>query len=82
MHDLLDTPTLAEEFQTSEPTIVSWRQNGTGPDYIRVGRLIRYRRSDVDRWLEENTQHQSPLPETKYAPTAAVPTNRIRGDSE
>jgi len=82
VHDLLDTPALAEEIQASEPTIVSWRQNGTGPDYIRVGRLIRYRRSDVDRWLEENTQRHTPRPEAKYTPPATRPTNRIRGESE
>ena len=82
MQELLDTPALAGELLTKEPTLISWRQNGTGPDYIRVGRLIRYRRSDVDRWLEENTQYQSPLPETEYAPTATRPTNRIRGGSQ
>ena len=25
---------------------------GTGPDFFRVGRLIKYRRDDIDRWLE------------------------------
>lgn len=58
MHDLLNTPALATELDASEPTIISWRRKGCGPDFIRVGRLIRYRRSDVDRWLQEQTQHQ------------------------
>ena len=60
MQDLLDTPALATEFDASEPTIISWRRKGTGPDFIRLGRMIRYRRIDVDRWLEERTQHHSP----------------------
>ena len=59
MDDLLDTPALALELHASEPTVVSWRRKQTGPDFIRVGRLIRYRRSDVDRWLQEQTQHHS-----------------------
>ncbi len=59
MQDLLDTPALATELDASEPTIISWRRLGTGPDFIRVGRLIRYRRTDVDRWLQERTQRLS-----------------------
>ena len=62
MQDLLDTPALATELNASKPTIVSWRRNRVGPDFIRVGRLIRYRRTDVDRWLEEQTQHQDKSP--------------------
>ncbi len=63
MQSLLDTPALASELDASEPTIISWRRNGVGPDFIRVGRLIRYRREDVDRWLQEQTQRQTPSPE-------------------
>ena len=62
MHDLLDTPALATELDASEPTIISWRRNGVGPDFIPVGRLIRYRRTDVDRWLQEQTQHHEKSP--------------------
>jgi predicted DNA-binding transcriptional regulator AlpA len=60
VQDLLDTPDLATELKASEPTIISWRRLGTGPDFIRVGRMIRYRRTDVDRWLQEHTQRLSP----------------------
>ena len=27
------------------------RQDGTGPAFIKVGRLVRYRQSDLDTWL-------------------------------
>jgi excisionase family DNA binding protein len=33
-------------------TLRRWRAEGSGPPALRVGRTIRYRRSDVDRWLE------------------------------
>jgi excisionase family DNA binding protein len=33
-------------------TLRRWQADGTGPPALRVGRTIRYRRSDVDRWLE------------------------------
>jgi excisionase family DNA binding protein len=29
-----------------------WRRKGTGPEFLRVRRSIRYRRADVDAWLE------------------------------
>ncbi len=34
-------------------TIYRWRSRGDGPPGIRVGRHVRYRLEDVDRWLDE-----------------------------
>jgi excisionase family DNA binding protein len=33
------------------PTIYGWRSKGIGPRGYRIGRHVRYRRSDVDEWL-------------------------------
>jgi excisionase family DNA binding protein len=33
-------------------TIYQWRYKGTGPTGLRVGRHVRYRQIDVDRWLD------------------------------
>lgn len=33
-------------------TVYGWRTKGVGPRGIKVGRHVRYRRSDVDAWLE------------------------------
>ena len=35
-------------------TVYKWSSEGTGPRSIRVGKHLRYRRADVDRWLEEH----------------------------
>src|SRR5262249_11657430 len=32
--------------------LYQWRHLGTGPKAARVGRALRYRRSEVDRWLD------------------------------
>ena len=32
-------------------TLADWRRDGRGPDYIRIGRVIRYPAAAVDRWL-------------------------------
>jgi excisionase family DNA binding protein len=49
---LLTQRQLADELEVSLRTLERWRQQGTGPAFIRVGRSPRYRRSDIDAWLE------------------------------
>lgn len=41
----------------STQTLALWRQNKSHPDlkYIKIGRQVRYRKSDVDAWLESQT---------------------------
>ena len=34
-------------------TLYAWRTTGKGPRGIRVGRWVRYRRADVEAWLEQ-----------------------------
>lgn len=33
-------------------TVYGWRYKGVGPRALKVGRHVRYRRSDVEQWLE------------------------------
>ncbi len=54
---LLGTPEVSIELDVPEATLVKWRYQGTGPTYIKVGRHVRYRRADLDRWLDEQTHH-------------------------
>jgi excisionase family DNA binding protein len=57
--ELLTQQQLADELQVSLRTLERWRQDGTGPAYIRVGRSPRYRRSDIDAWLEQQRRTKS-----------------------
>jgi excisionase family DNA binding protein len=36
-----------------------WRHAKTGPKFVRVGKNIRYRQSDLDAWIEERTVSQT-----------------------
>ena len=36
----------------SESVIRFWRSHGQGPRYFRAGKLVRYRRVDLDAWIE------------------------------
>lgn len=37
-------------------TLRNMRSRGGGPPYVRVGRRIRYRLVDLDRWLDQRTR--------------------------
>ena len=41
-------------------TVYRMNSNGTGPRRIRVGKHVRYRRADVDAWLDEHTVNPGP----------------------
>ena len=32
-----------------------WKRQKRGPTYFRAGKLIRYRRTDVERWIAQNS---------------------------
>ena len=39
----------------SARTMQRWRLEGIGPNYVKLGRLVRYRKSDLDRFIDERT---------------------------
>ncbi|MDY6808338.1 MAG: helix-turn-helix domain-containing protein [Actinomycetota bacterium] len=49
---LLTTNEAASLTGFSEKTHRNWRCAGTGPPYVRVGRAVRYRESELRRWVE------------------------------
>jgi excisionase family DNA binding protein len=56
---LLSVAQLAGRLQVPEQTLYGWRYKGEGPRAIKVGRHLRYRRSDVEKWLEEHEDRES-----------------------
>lgn len=41
----------AEYLGLKAATLNKWRVHGEGPPFLKVGRLIRYRKSDLDAYL-------------------------------
>jgi hypothetical protein len=35
-------------------TLQGWRSRAFGPDFVRAGRAVRYRRNDVLNWINAN----------------------------
>lgn len=57
MSELLDTKQAAAYLGLHPQTLADWRYMRKGPKWLKAGgRKIRYRISDIDRWLEENTE--------------------------
>jgi excisionase family DNA binding protein len=50
---LLTVQELANYLGVPVSTIYAWRYHGQGPPGFRVGRHLRYRDSDVQRWIRD-----------------------------
>jgi excisionase family DNA binding protein len=55
---LLTLQEVANYLDVPEATLYAWRQKRTGPQGIRVGRHVRYREADVERWLDEQVRRE------------------------
>lgn len=53
---LWDPQTLADRLDIPVRTLGQWRYHGNGPPYVKVGRHVRYRREDVEAWLDDQTR--------------------------
>ena len=53
--EFLDEKGLCALLNISPVTATKWRAKAKGPPFIKVGRLVRYRRRDVEAWLQTNT---------------------------
>ena len=59
-HDPIWTATEASNYmQMPQETLQKWRHIGTGPDFLKIGRHVRYRKSAVDRWLDTRSRAQT-----------------------
>ncbi|MBK5248657.1 MAG: helix-turn-helix domain-containing protein [Actinomycetales bacterium] len=50
---LLSVEDLASMLGVPRQTIYVWRGKGYGPTAVKIGKYVRYRRSDVNVWIGE-----------------------------
>ena len=50
--DILNTREAAAYTRLGKPTLERFRLTGEGPRFAKLGGAVRYRRSDLDAWLE------------------------------
>ncbi|WP_409141917.1 helix-turn-helix transcriptional regulator [Cellulosimicrobium sp. RS] len=59
MKDLMTDKELAVELGTSPQALADHRYRGTGPAFVKFGRKVRYRRQDVEAFLEANVYERT-----------------------
>lgn len=70
---LLTVEEVAEWLGVPVGTIYAWRYRSTGPASYKVGRHVRFRRADVERWLEDQrTEPIQPSPLRRLLGVATV----------
>jgi len=57
---LLTAQETARMLRVSERTLRRWTRAGYVPQPLRFGRTIRYRRADVEKWLNQNDKGPPP----------------------
>ncbi|HEV2069479.1 MAG TPA: helix-turn-helix domain-containing protein [Acidimicrobiales bacterium] len=55
---LLTTAQVSEYLAIPVSTLHVWRHRGVGPPSLKVGRHLRYRRGDVETWLQSRASAQ------------------------
>ena len=53
VNKLMTIDEVAEYLQLPKSTIYQWRTRRDGPPGYKLGRHVRYRRSEVDAWVEQ-----------------------------
>jgi predicted DNA-binding transcriptional regulator AlpA len=54
--ELLDEKQMCALVGISPVTAAKWRARADGPRFLKIGRLVRYRRTDVQAWLASRTR--------------------------
>jgi hypothetical protein len=58
---LLSEVQAADVLNLSIRTLQAWRVRRAGPAFVRAGRAIRYRRRDINAWVDANTVSSTTL---------------------
>jgi predicted DNA-binding transcriptional regulator AlpA len=53
--ELLNESAVAKQLGCQVKTLQAWRCRGGGPEFVRVGRLIRYNPNSVQEWISSRT---------------------------
>ena len=60
--DVMDVYAAAAWLGLAKGTLQNWRYAGKGPRFVKLGGTVRYRASDLEDWLDENTREPAAGP--------------------
>jgi excisionase family DNA binding protein len=58
--EFLDPQGLADLFGIAVRTVYNWRSRQEGPRGYRIGGQVRYRRAEVEQWLQQQADEPQP----------------------
>jgi len=58
-NDFLTTPQTANYLGLKAGTLEVWRVQGKGPAFVKFGRAVRYRKADLERWIEQQAREHT-----------------------
>lgn len=58
-NDILDTPAAASYLKLAPVTLERMRIKGDGPVFAKMRKSVRYRRCDLDAYIESRTTHST-----------------------
>lgn len=53
---LLNTPQAANKMGLKPGTLEAWRVHGGGPEYVKLGKAVRYSQEAIDAFLAAHTR--------------------------
>jgi excisionase family DNA binding protein len=56
VEELLTSKQAAAYAKVSVRSLKRWRAEGTGPKFLKAGRQVRYRKRDLDEWMERRAE--------------------------
>ena len=73
MHDdeLLREQVVWNEYRLTVPWLRKKRREGDGPPFLKIGRLVRYRRQHIEEWLRSCLVDQLPDRRSEHNKKAA-----------
>ena len=71
---LLNTKEAARYLSATKAYLDNLRVKGRGPKFVKLDRLVRYRRSDLEAWIDSHGTMQS----TSQSEPDPVPSRRLR----
>jgi excisionase family DNA binding protein len=74
----LSTPKTSGYMEIPVGTLYQWRMRGYGPPAHRVGKHLRYRKSDIDAWMAAQPTTKLPEPSRRVAAEKAKAVAKTR----
>jgi len=78
MPELLTIDEAASYLRVPGDTLYKWRTQGSGPRAAKIGKHLRYRQAELERWVEEQEGDQRRTTAAEPRPAKARARSRTR----